>query len=326
MKQFLITASAFFLVFSPGLHAKTVRDYQAFYATGSLKAGNTPIIALRKYTLDRKEHLLAVNPETLETATIRRDEAEINAAPFEDIRRRLKTTPYIQALDRSERNRRPLQNAGIVRVPSSPTGAYLTIDLCPSKHPLDRVLFTRLRSQFSAPDGPIPVAISITGRWMEEHAEEIGWLRNLEKEKAFSILWVNHSYHHTNDKRAPLWRNFMLTPKLDIEDEVLATEARMIEEELRPSIFFRFPGLISNGTLMKRIGSLGLVAVGSDAWLGKNQWPRNGSIVLVHANGNERVGIQRFFKLLDMKRRDIERKRWQMLDLRKSMAEAKTGV
>ncbi len=326
MKKITIAACAFFLACSPALYAKTIRDYQAFYATGSLKAANTPIIALRKYTLGRREHLLAVNPDTLETVSIRRDEAEVTAAPFEDIRRRMKTTPYVQALDRSERNRRPLQNAGIVRMPSSPTGAYLTVDLCPSKHPLDRVLFTRLRSQFGGPDRPVPVAISITGRWMEEHPEEIDWLRNLEKEKAFSILWVNHSYHHTNDKRAPLWRNFMLTPKLDVEDEVLATEARMIEEGLRPSVFFRFPGLISNGTLVKRITSLGLVAVGSDAWLGKNQWPRNGSIVLVHANGNERVGIQRFFKLLDIKRRDIERKRWQMLDLRKSMAEVKTGV
>jgi hypothetical protein len=238
----------------------------------------------------------------------------------------MNTTPYIKALERSERNCRPLQNAGIVRMPSSPTGAYLTIDLCPSKHPLDRVLFTRLRARFGDPARPIPIAISIAGRWMEEHPDEIGWLRNLEKEKAFSILWVNHSYHHTNDRRAPLWRNFMLTPKLNVEDEVLATEARMIEEGLRPSVFFRFPGLISSGPLVKKISSLGLVAVGSDAWLGKNQWPRNGSIVLVHANGNERVGIQRFFKLLDSRRRDIERRRWQMLDLRKSMAEIKSGV
>jgi len=34
-----------------------------------------------------------------------------------------------------------------------------------------------------------------------------------------------------------------------------------------------------------------MIPIGSDAWLAKNQWPKEGSIVLVHANGHELIGI-----------------------------------
>ena len=47
------------------------------------------------------------------------------------------------------------------------------------------------------------------------------------------------------------------------------------------------------GRLGEQLDGLGLIPLGSDAWLAKNEWPREGSIVLVHANGNEPLGVRR---------------------------------
>ncbi len=37
-----------------------------------------------------------------------------------------------------------------------------------------------------------------------------------------------------------------------------------------------------------------LIALGADAWLALGQRPRPGSVVLVHANGNEPFGLSQF--------------------------------
>jgi hypothetical protein len=71
--------------------------------------------------------------------------------------------------------------------------------------------------------------------------------------------------------------------------------------------------------------ALGLVPVGSDAWLAKNQRPGEGSIVLVHANGNEPLGVRRFLELLRTERERIRAGTWQLLDLRESVVETESG-
>ena len=65
----------------------------------------------------------------------------------------------------------------------------------------------------------------------------------------------------------------------------------MLSAGLEPSVFFRFPGLVSRPDVFEKVVALGLVPLGSDAWLAKSrQPPAEGSIVLVHANGNEPLG------------------------------------
>jgi hypothetical protein len=54
-----------------------------------------------------------------------------------------------------------------------------------------------------------------------------------------------------------------------------------------PSLFFRFPGLVSSDPLMRTVRRFHLVTLGADAWLAISQKPGPGSIVLVHPNGNE---------------------------------------
>jgi hypothetical protein len=85
-----------------------------------------------------------------------------------------------------------------------------------------------------------------------------------------------------------------------------------------PSVFFRFPGLVSDKDHVLAVMAYGLIPVGSDAWLGKNEQPKVGSIVLVHANGNEPIGVRRFLRLIREERQSIVHKEWLLLDLRES--------
>jgi peptidoglycan/xylan/chitin deacetylase (PgdA/CDA1 family) len=197
----------------------------------------------------------------------------------------------------------------------------LTADLCPSKHSLDRVFFTEVIKRLGKEESPVPLAIAITGIWMEEHPDDFSWLLDLVKSGSISVTWINHSYHHRTGRDTDLSRDFLLSEGTDIDHEILMTEKKLIENGALPSVFFRFPGLVSNDSLVKKVVSFGLIPIGSDAWLAKNQWPTDGSIVLVHANGNEPVGIQRFFKLLDEERPNIDNRQWSLFDLRESLIE-----
>ncbi|MCX6270788.1 MAG: hypothetical protein NTU44_06140 [Bacteroidetes bacterium] len=83
----------------------------------------------------------------------------------------------------------------------------------------------------------------------------------------------------------------------------------------------RFTGLISDKEIYNRILKFGLIPVGSDAWLAKGQWPVNGSIVLIHANGNEPVGVKDFINLLKKERNEALSRHRELLDLRESLIE-----
>jgi hypothetical protein len=48
---------------------------------------------------------------------------------------------------------------------------------------------------------------------------------------------------------------------------------------------------------MTRLVELGLIPLGSDAWLAKGGIPVAGSFILVHGNGNEPGGVRRFLEL-----------------------------
>ena len=79
---------------------------------------------------------------------------------------------------------------------------------------------------------------------------------------------------------------------------------------------------MSNLDLVRRVASYGLVSIGSDAWLARNaktQGPTPGSIVLVHGNGNEPLGITRFLDLLRKEKAAIRSGNWLLFDLRESV-------
>ena len=230
-----------------------------------------------------------------------------------------KNTPYMRAIAKAEKRSVNIQDAGIEAGMPKQTGISLTADLCPSRHPLDRRIFTEIFAEFQKVERPAPIALSITGVWMRQHPADLDWLKQLQADKEIKITWINHSYNHRVSPTAPLRQNFLLEPGTDINYEVLETEKAMLKNGLQPSVFFRFPGLVSDQQLVYKITDFGLIPIGSDAWLAKGQKTQAGSIVLIHANGNEPVGVNDFISLLHKKAGAIANKQWLLYDLTESV-------
>lgn len=277
--------------------------------------------AIREYRDRGNDNLLAVQPDTLQTYILKASQIRCDELPFNEMRKKYGSTNYVKMLTYAEKNSGPLQNAGITRFSKAKTSVYFTADLCPSKLPMDRKLFTAIIEEFSKNGKPVPIGLAVTGLWMEKHIEEIIWLKSLEQKFLLTITWINHSYNHYYNKKLPLENNFLLRDSTDIQTEVLKTEKKMLELGLTPSVFFRFPGLVSNRNLFFKITGYGLIPIGSDAWLAKNQKPNKGSIILLHANGNEPAGISIFTKLLQNKKKNNIIKTWLLNDLRESASQ-----
>ncbi len=297
-----------------------LRDYRQLFAVGIAAGDRSPVIILRSFKQEGNDHYLTVDPVTLRTAVLPADQVRAAAEGWEAVKACFIDSPYLRALSDAARNSGALQNAGLVHVLSKQMGVDLTVDLCPSHRPLDRALFTEVIRAFGREEGPVPLAVAVTGLWMEKHPNDLAWLRRLAQKNEIAVTWINHSYHHRVSPDLPLRENFLLEKGTDVEAEVLGVEAKMIEEGLTPSVFFRFPGLVSDDRIFNQVLSYGLIPVGSDAWLGKNQWPKPGSIVLVHANGNEPIEIRRFLRLVRGERDQIAGKHWLLYDLRESTA------
>ena len=169
---------------------------------------------------------------------------------------------------------------------------------------------------------PVPVAISLSGLWMEEHRPELMRLIEMQKNGLLDITWINHTDRHPYDKTKCFSSNFMLEPGDNMRQEVFGLERRMILAGLVPTVFFRFPGLVSDHRIFTGVESLGLVPVGSNAWLAKGQKISDGAIVLVHANGNEPTGLKDFLALLRSRREEIASGTWMLYGLTESAAAA----
>ncbi len=307
------------LIFSEVSNAQNIYNYQKYFAICKSSASQQSNIAIRKFQDGNGLNFLVVNPHDLSTAILRENQLIITNFSWEEISDKFNTTAYMKAIQESLQNADVIQDAGITHFSSIEKGANLSIDLCPSVRPLDRELFINLIHYFVAEEKPVPVAISVTGIWMEKHQDDLNWLKDLVNKKEISIIWVNHTYTHRTSKTLPLKNNFLLEAGTDLNYEVLQTEVKMIEEGIIPSVFFRFPGLVSDKDIFNQIVGFGLIPIGSDAWLGKNQSPKDGSIILLHANGNEPIGIERFLKLLKNEQSDIKNKAWLLYDLRESV-------
>lgn len=301
-------------------YCQTIEGYNRFIALHSISKSDTAVI-LREFTCNGNKKYLIVNPTTLATRIIPGDSFAVEAVSWDSIARLLRNSVYIKSLREAERNSDTVQDAGITHFTRVRKGIDLTIDLCPSKHALDSGFFVQLVAELGKVEKPVPLAISITGIWMKEHPDDLAWLKKMAEQKAISVTWINHSFNHRNSKTLPIQKNFLLQEGTDISFEILQTEKKMIENGLLPSIFFRFPGLVSDDSIFIRVTDFGLIPIGSDAWLGKGQTPKDGSIVLVHANGNEPLGINRFLTLLKEEKDKILNNNWQLFDLGESVKE-----
>jgi len=252
--------------------------------------GSATRLATRRMTVDGEKLLLTVDPQSLET-TLQRAScwrcAETSDGEQADTR-------FLKALRPPADPAKPpaLVNAGLIH--GAGAGSFITGDLCPSHKPLDRAFFEEIAAQ--SPGAPVTLAVS--GGWIAHHGPDFAWLQEKARSGAFAITWANHSYSHPYVAGLADRQNYMLRPGVDLDREIFETEKLLIAHGETPSVFFRFPGLVADAALLEKLRERHLVALGADSWLSLGPPPRPGSIVLVHPNGNEAVGLRLFSRLL----------------------------
>jgi hypothetical protein len=265
-----------------------VGDYQPVLKACVAMDGRKAV-AIREMTVAGQKLALLADPEALTTRLERaacwtcRDESEgeLSATRMGRAIRESAEAPGLV-------HRGFLQNAGLTH--GGAQGDFITGDLCPSQKPLSRAFFTKLEAA-----GPhVPVALSISGLWLTHHFDDFRWLVDQRNSGALDILWTDHTFHHPYHRKLPDEANFLLTKGVDPQEEILDTERLLIANGEAPSLFFRFPGLISSDPLMQAVSQDHLITLGADAWLALGQKPGRGSIVLVHPNGNEPKGLAMF--------------------------------
>lgn len=300
-----------------GKETQIISNYSPFYADGEYQLQN--VIIIRSFEQNKDHYFISVDPQTLRTEIIPQKSIRITPETWPDLLKKYASTPYIKALQRVKENPSPLQDAGFIHGFPEERGATLTIDLCPSKKPLDRIIFKEIIQELSKKERPVPVAISITGKFLQKHPSDILWLKALVKSGDISITWINHTYNHHYNKKAALANNFLLLPGTNVSKEILDTEKALLNQGILFSDFFRFPGLISSPRLISQVTDFGLIPIGTDAWLAKGDKIKQGSIVLIHGNGNEPLGVKAFTKLLQEEAPNVTQGNWLLYDLQETI-------
>lgn len=289
--------TAFFLFFMHDLaFSFEISDYKRI-STPVLTQDGAKSLAIRSFKMNQVPALLIVNLNTLKTSVVDArlvvptksndlKAAELLQQQTVSQRRELQLgeSAYTAALDQYTQSSEGFQHAK-----TGVTGTMLTIDLCPSTGHFKKRFFERLAALSTS--RPTPVAISISGLWLKKHRKAFDYLVSLAQAKKLDITWVNHTYTHPYDHAMPDAHNFLLLKHVDVDQEILKTEQLLLAANQLPSIFFRFPGLVSSPALIGRLHHFGLIPLGASAWLAKDQLIKPGAIVLVHGNGNEPLGI-----------------------------------
>lgn len=273
------------------LPKQEVENYQPINAIcdGPIKG-----VGIRSFKLNGASHLLLVDPYTLKTTIHPSSETQCKYVDRKDTSY-YQETPYFQALEYEKKGENALQNAGISHALRPVKGFFLTADLCPTtKSWVNKVLFETVEHALDIHHQlPLPIGLSVSGSWLSNHPEALEWLLDNVKSGKLDITWVNHTlshpYHAHEDH---LEHNFMLSDGVNVADEILGLEKRLIEYGLIPSVFMRFPGLVSNTALIEYLRELNLIALGSNAWIAKGEIPHPGSVILVHGNNNEPKGVR----------------------------------
>ncbi len=276
--------------------ASEITGYRVMREAVTDRAGRA-LWAVRGFKKDGVEHRLAVDAESFASFDLPAAQLfPVKDVPVDSFRR----TRLGRAVYRYTASPYRLQNGGATRAESGADGWFLTVDLCPSKRPFERELFGT--AEALGQGAPVPVAVMVSGLWLLSHPDEVAYLKGEVASGRLAVTWVNHSWHHHYDAKAPLAENFLLAPGTDLTAEVLHVEELLLARDLVPSPFFRFPGLVSDRAAMERLGELSLVPIGADAWLAKGEEPHRGSFILVHGNGNEPKGIRLALPLLSEKK------------------------
>jgi peptidoglycan/xylan/chitin deacetylase (PgdA/CDA1 family) len=285
--------------------AATITDYQQTFFPGYDRHNHLQIV-IRSYYRGKKQFFLAVNPYTFTTSIIpaiqfnARVKNTLNAPGYYTMQK-LQLTPYMHGLWKYTKPSSQPENTGVIHAEQPTDSVFLTVDMCPSTKPFEEKFFHTLVQLANQSQHPIPLSLSATGLWINTHPNEFNWLlRQIHRHK-LAITWINHSFSHVYYADLANKDNFLLTEQTNLTFEILATEKILLEHGQLPSVFFRAPGLVTNENVLLKLRKFGLIPVGSDAWLAKNEVVKNGSIILVHGNSNEHLGIQLIMPMLQQK-------------------------
>ena len=257
-----------------------------------LKNASKQWIEWRTFKRGHQNFSVVLDPYTMITRIM--PGPELSCVPLEQV----PESPYKRLLESSSSAPYPVQNDGIVSL-SKNQGYYLTVDLCPNLGSgLDYQIFEKLNDLYQKDKKAVPVGIAISGLWIDKNLPHLEKIKKMQDDGVLDITWINHTDHHYYNPDLSTENNFLIARTWTLQKEVFGLEKRMIRNGLTPSIFFRFPGLVSNEVLINSVISLSLIPLGANAWMAKKQDPSLGDLVLVHANGNEPYGIKRISKWL----------------------------
>ncbi|ATB68543.1 polysaccharide deacetylase family protein [Sulfurospirillum diekertiae] len=261
-----------------------IKHYEIFVK--QYQENDTLLLVSRRFELSGVTFYLTTNTQTLQTKVLPLDTSKLT--PLDE---NFSKTPFAQQLN----------NATALAAKGGATHAttqkdkaiYLTMDLCPStKKGYESDFIEQLTKQ----NGKTPIAIAISSAWKDHHEKEFTALVN---NPLLQITWVNHTHTHFYDSHLPERENFMLHVNTDVKTEILGVEKKLLEEGITPSVFFRFPGLISDEKLMRELReTYFLIPLSANAWIAKNEPIKTGSFILIHGNKNEPLGITMLEKKL----------------------------
>jgi len=184
-----------------------IQGYKVYFADGTFNSKK--ILVVRKFEQSGQLFYIGVVPDNLETQIIPSCQISVTTLNWQQIFLKYSNTAYVRAIEAAQVQSFSLENSGIVHGFPKEQGVALTIDLCPSHKPLDRIIFTSLITEFAKTEMPVPVALSITGRFMLTHPEDVLWIKNLVASHKISVIWINHTYHHHFNPKVPLTDNFL---------------------------------------------------------------------------------------------------------------------
>lgn len=268
------------------LKANSVGEYSA--TALCVRYNKSDYFAIRSLSFNGKKAFLIVDTNSLHTGLVKQKETQVLTC-----NNKLYNSRYFKLLALEKGLKHRLQNDGIT---ATNGGIVVTTDLCPSsKRGFEKRLYQTLIDNFK---NPVPVTIFITKRWIHKHLNAFKKLKSWQQEGKLDIVWGNHTAEHRYNRDAPLNHNFVLSVKENLPEDILDLEKELLRRGVLPSIFFRFPGLISDEKSVNIVIRLGLIIVGTNSWLAKGEPLKENSIILVHGNKNEAKGVNILLKLI----------------------------
>lgn len=263
------------------------QDLTALLPAGASVPARSTLTATRSLALEGTPAYLVVAEPSMRSLVVKKSDFDAAAAAGSSV--------FTATL--KEHVQAPLNR---VLVADAAQEMAVSIDMCQSSKVWDLALFDWLRQVGRAIGAPVPVAIAMTGGWAKAHGPQLLQLIGWHAAKELDIVWVNHSYTHPlNCNAAKTSCAFLTAPSVDFLAEVTENEKLLLGQGAVPSALFRFPGLVHDSARRSQLSGLSLFALDADTWLAKGQPTHDGSLILVHGNGNEPPGISKFFSLAE---------------------------